>query len=481
MGISLQTSVRKQATRTARRRTGTALAVVPLLFLAGCLGASSDAPRDLEAPLAPASLPSYRLECPPGETLRRGDVCVRTIASPVESYQELTLAIDPTDPSRMAISANAMGVRASSPADPAGWGPYGARGVVFVTEDGGATWRDAAFPAFPHGPHQQAEAGDLRLAFGADGTLHVIGMGFTYGHTPLVLPAYTGGILYSSTRDFRTWTAPVYAGGEADTDFPMMATGGASGVAVGWYEPRAGHWGVGFARSLDNGATWDRVHRECWVSQPLFVQEDVWMGCPIVTLVDGAWNGTGVHVLRWAADAVEPEIVATLPWHGIDRMDLYRHEGRFLAVVLTLDNRILTTWSADGIAWSEFADPLAAVSLDDPEPRPHFHGAALDPHGVLHVVMAWSECVRNNVVWTCPVHGKLHFAWDPEGERLLGEEVLAPRGGPVPRRSPPVLEPGLGWGDDYSGVAFTAEFGFLAWSLDRGIDLARVAIEPATG
>lgn len=159
-----------------------------------------------------------------------------------DNQDEFSIAANPLDPDNLVVGANDY----SHPTFVVGPG-------VFVSFDGGATWRHGFIPI----PGPYTSGYDPAVAFGPDGTAYYAGI----AADPLTRE---GGVFVSTSNDGgRTWatTVPFTNPPLPDTtdhDKPYVATDPGTGAIYLTFMFRA-HGGVqrtAFTKSTDGGATW---------------------------------------------------------------------------------------------------------------------------------------------------------------------------------------------------------------------------------
>lgn len=449
----------------------------PLLLLAlACILTGCVASAARVGPAAPPPSPeagagdAYAHACPPGPAaFELEGVCVSRLARLDESLQEPYLAAHPTRP-----GVYALGVNAAPTARAVATDAPGADAVlldVYVTEDGGASWRHAPIPRVPttYRPLGQAlpaelrSVGDPALAFDERGVLHVSG---------LANPVAPYGTLYqifaARSADLgRTWSGPVIVSGAwSNNDRNWVSTAADGKVYVSWQRPSTSH----VAWSLDGGLTWreqprDAERKGCISMSPaLPTPHGVLLAC-----AEGGFfvPMTGLRVLRF-----DDATGRFAPLGSIAGDHLY---PRLLA---RPGGDLVMTWSATsgatagyatsadgGMTWSAPRDLRALLSAEDAWNEGRAYWSELDARGHLHVLLkGWEGPDR------LEESRLLHAVLDPTTDAVLHEALLpAAR----PDAEPPATV-GLAVGDDFHGIAFQGGEGLLAWTRDRTILLTRV-------
>lgn len=453
---------------------------VAVLALAGCLADDAGPPGD-PGPVdgqddAGRGVPAaFTYACPPGpRSTRDSDVCASTFVDPMNSLEEPYLAIHPRDDQVMALAAHSVSTVPVAGDPPA---PEAVRIAIYVTEDGGATWRRSLPPRVPiastFGPVEARAYYDPALAFDPAGVLHLAGIASND------LGSYGGAEWDASNVPFhvatadlgRTWGVPTVL----DPRFSDRAfvAADAGHVYVDWGRYTDTDLVAHLAWSADGGATWAAIETPCrGFSPPLAVDGGAELAC---VAGDGAQPDVA-SLLRLDPDQGTLAPVGPMP--GVTgyrpRLGALPGGGR---VVASHAATIHASASLDGgRTWSNATDVLALAGFD--ALAPWLKWAAPDPWGALHLevgVSGMDGCLNGNrgAPGTCTIH---HLAFEPGSWRLLAQAVLAPADGPfalhVPGNVPPPQETALG--DDFYSLAFGRGHGVLLWTRDGGTEFTRV-------
>lgn len=440
---------------------------ITLLLLAGCLGATRDAPVD------PASLGGalqdavgYAFACPPGVE-SDATPCVGVIESLTESLQEPFLAADPYRVGVFAIGVNAGATRDAF--DPAREVP----GVeqfrldIFVTQDGGATWALARLPRVDTGgisplPVEIYGAGDPAIAFDEHGVMHVSGIATPGG----VNVGYE--VFYTSSPDLgKTWTTPVIFGGDDDNDRNWLNVAPGDRVYVPWQNVGTS---TELALSLDGGATWRTTPpvEECFTVSPVQLLDGVaYLACAGYSPGSGPTDPgelTGTRVFRVDeanATLVEVgEIAGEHVWPHLRALP-----GGELVAIAESDGSVSLSRSADaGVSWSEPVDLRDITSIDDAWASATMFWADVDPSGTLHFVLGGTE--NRGPGMNTPHLAAV--AIDVAAGQAVFEGEL-PIDAPMPPRT---LAPA--YGDHYYGLAFQGDQGMVVWTRDRTLQFTTI-------
>jgi hypothetical protein len=472
-------------------------AAVPFAFLLAFSGCLSPHPHGSTGPpLAsnPSPGPAWTLACPPRATLVRPEgVCVARVSSPLSAYTEPYLAVDPTDPQFAVLAVNefpAQAVRADAPRP--GTAPMRIR--LFSSADGGGTWDDLPMPAVDLAPGQPVgnySTADPALAFAPDGTLHVAGLvsnerlGFLEGNAQ--------GVFHLESHDRgATWTAEVLDEGPA-ADRPWIAAGADGSLAVDWQNLGAA------PEDDDKGVVRVRPAGGAW-SAPVVLPQCVQASVPLVR--DGAallacrqtsFSGNDFR-LRVAAVDVATAAATTLHLSGNGYFSFPRLvdlPGGTLVVLLPgaagdapggPADLLLASLSADGgRTWSPRVDLVPLVPAAAGFAEPDLKWAEAGPDGRLHLVLGGGEQRRltgDDPSAPTPrpyAYGALDLpSFAPAASQLLYDGLAD-----WPADEPLRLAPLAYCCNDYTGLAFGAGGGLVAWSRDGAIDVA--ALRPPPG
>ncbi len=467
--------------------------VVPALALvsiavAGCLRAPEEPGVGADG-RGPGLVPptGFTYDCPPGETFRRTpDVCAASVVDRENGLNEPYLVIHPANPLVMTLAAHSVPTRrAVAAGEDGGSGAILVENAVYVTEDGGATWRRSNLPrvALPSqfGPVDARLYYDPAIAIDTDGVLHVVGIasndlgaaGFgAWGAENA--PYYT-----RSTDSGAAWSAPVVLD-EAFTDRPFVAVEPGGRIVVDWirYEDQ-GRLGMVIAWSDDAGASWTTIEDTGCVgfSPPRVIGGSAHVAC----VAAGDTGPTAARFARLEGDAlVDVGTIGELPGYRA-RLGVVPGGG---VTVANEARDVLVAFSADGGAtWAPPVDELASMTLDDGFGGRFVKWFGADPWGALHLVLGLSDndlCAGGSrgPPGTCRV---VHAAFDPLSGALIQESVLSEADGASAYRVPGTLAPPTEAriGDDFYAFDFAADHGVLLWTRDAAIDFTLVRPVPA--
>lgn len=263
-------------------------AVLSIAFLAvafaGCLDTGTPAPKVVD-PLAALGLfePICVEHVGPAvnnSTGRVADVCNVGVAKGPKAVNEPSLAVNPMDALHLVGGAN----------------DYGLNDVwcgVYVSRDGGATWKQGYLPGHPGDTRTSiltgyTACGDAAIAFAPDGTVYYAGIAFQRASSTTSVARYaTGGagvsvppalFIAKSTDGGDTWTvsvpqrgvgasvsvstpvAPLGGGVQLFNDKEFIAVGPDGTVYVTWtkffFSPVSGEAPIAFIKSIDGGDSW---------------------------------------------------------------------------------------------------------------------------------------------------------------------------------------------------------------------------------
>ncbi|MGQ0534793.1 MAG: hypothetical protein ACT4PT_01835 [Methanobacteriota archaeon] len=241
--------------------------------LAGCLGPSVE-PTSLSSAASTVPFP-YPYVCPGREGDGAREPCLTQIARDDAVLQQPFVAIHPGNPEVMAVAANFGSPVADVILGLASGDASAGRVAVYVTEDGGATWREtfAIAPATSADPVRVAFQGDVSVLFDSEGSLHVTALAT---HGSLVQQAGSATKFWGGVQDLRvyyvrsddlgkTWGEPVLLQDNGvGQDRPFIVRDPTDGVLYTvWQDVPVGALGDAEARrllhvawSLDHGVTW---------------------------------------------------------------------------------------------------------------------------------------------------------------------------------------------------------------------------------
>lgn len=431
------------------RRLGTLLLLS--IVLAGCADEGPPASTAQQESPAPAPV-GFAYPCGEGRTIERADgVCVGRIEDPVAQLSEPAIAMMPGRPEVLAIGVHVIGPAALVP------GASAVQGRLYVTEDAGATWRSADIPL------PDALPGDVfsdpSLAFDAAGVLHVSGLA--------VRPQQSVDAYAVSTSDLgKTWSKAVRLteGGSNDRNWEAVGPDGAVYVSshvccrtsrVSWSE--------------DGGATWTRLAKEpegCYTGSPVaFVGGEPWLAC-----YDRDAEGIRVHRLDRAGATLVPLGLAK-GMSCIAPRILPLTDGR---VLLTCYGGFLSVSSDGGATWSTPAYLADLLTVDDAWERFQVYWSDVDAFGLLHLtILPFHRVPMDEYLLGRTTQPVAHVVLDIDTLQPVQETLLTPPDEPErDLATPPSLVPILG--DDWYGMAFAEDHGYLVWMFRGGIEYARV-------
>ena len=487
------------------RGLGLPLALLAGAF-AGCIGGRGPEGAGPEAAPTADEAASYQLSCPPGRTTVRAGVCVGSVRSATQSSQQPFLALHPRDPDVLALVVNRVDRPGGTLA------PQDASGAwhvdVLFSEDAGATWRTTTLPrapvpsaaGFPDSYYYDA---DVTAVFDDDGVLHVSGLAAYMdpgGRASLgvgvlwpfliapVAPAVGdehSGVYSLSTPDLgRTWSAHVVMPRDPYQNNPKIVRAPDGTLYVSWWtssetdsdRPR-------IAWSSDSGATWRATAaqdepRDCWSASAVAVH----VGEPLVACAAfDRDDGVSVDWVRvYAFDTATGLFTVRADLRGFDEgawgLRLLSTGG---SLVLLTDGHVAR--SADGgRTWSERISVAALGPAAGAEGS--VRAAAADPWGGVHLLVASPDCEGDltavaRATGRCPV-ALSHVALEASTLRVLDATLLTARDDPAPEESSGGPTFALSRGDAHDSIAFGPIAGILAWSRDKGVDLARIQRTP---
>lgn len=301
-------------------------------LLAGCLGFADDAPEAATSGVgddpARPSEPWQALDCADGPQAAppSGNASCNPQAGGGPA-NEVTIAVDPTDPSNVVAASKDYTL-----GDDSACGPNRVWSGLYVSHDGGDTWNHTLFDGYPGGPEDPALTGfecntDPVLAFADDGTLYFSGLAY---------------------------------GGEAAND-----EGEAQGSAI-WV-----------ASSEDAGETWSDAHVVARSSGAMVFHDKQWMA---------VGPDENVYV-TWSA-FVFPGDNAPDPADVVDRGYGAACGAAFAVGATCFTDQLLVSRSGDGgETWSE---PTVVVE-DRPKTIKQFSDPSVAPDGTVYVTWVEEE------------------------------------------------------------------------------------------
>ncbi|MGQ0535283.1 MAG: hypothetical protein ACT4PT_04345 [Methanobacteriota archaeon] len=433
--------------------------------LAGCVGPQPGANLEsLGAPLEAARAFGY--VCLAEERAPSAAPCLTDIALPDATVQEPFVALHPTNPSIMAVGVNLR----RDPVRMLHDGYCGTGLGLFVTEDGGRTWRETIPPAPGTGTGPvpvvpactQSPSVDPALLFDATGRLHFTGL--------------TGrGVYYVYTDDLgRTWSPSTHLRQDGRQDRPFITLDAATGALyVVWWQHPTENWTTELAWSFDRGETWHTMDEEqllpCASPGPVVrLGKELMLSCnpkdhpsrPLTYVFDPL---TGTATLR-----------SEILFEGVLPILVPLEPGRLALVALEGDSEgegrdaePMIYWSDDaGRTWSP---PVALRAIVEGRwPRgAYIMWAEGDPFGNLHLLAS----LRDPTTEDSPVaalqrlvspqtHEARHLVLDPAGRKVL-ETTLSTHNSrddqvrTAQKYSDDIWS--LAWGHDGMTMAFTVD------------------------
>lgn len=446
--------------------------------LAGCVGtddARTGTPRPVPesdpADGAGAPPPTYRTACPPGDTQQNAQgVCVASLRRADRSLQEPFVAVDPSDPDRIAVGVNAGEVQGAADARGPAQGVYVTRVDLFVSRDGGESWRLVQHPPLPVDGTTFSSV-DPTLVWGDGGRLHVAGQVVHDVREDGNPTSADITPFYARLEPDGTWSRVRGFQMDGDQDRPWLSRGPSGELFLTWSSFGSSSQG-GLAWSHDGGDTWNTIHppEACGTAGPVRVFD----GSPI-------WpcGGGTLYALDRADGALEA-IASPDLGQGIFPILLQPTDGTL--VLLAQDRATVKASVAEGSPanWSDPIDLRDRLDVEDGWDRAALYGWSTGQHGTVHLLLSGPGPRRQMA--PDPVVGDRRVAFAvlaPDLPHVLRQTLLQ-SSDPQPddRRLPPSAGPPVG-GDHYYGLDVTSETGWAAWTSDRGIDLTRIA--PASG
>lgn len=441
-------------------RGGTCVLIVVLV--AGCATPATDDDGSEGTPTPqPAIVLPWSYDCDrAGYAPATPDVCVTGFADPAAAITEPSIAVFPGEPDVLAVGVNRHDSANVLLDAPDRGRPQLVETEVWFSGDGGSTWTRTQPPDIPEA--SSASEVDPSLAFDANGTLHYTALMEGGSGDPYVY--------YTSTADQgATWTTPetlAHGGTSGTIDRNWLSLGPDGTIYVTWQAYAAGG---GVAMSRDGGTTWTKTGAD----EIPCVRES-----PVAALRD--------HAIFACQSGIVADIVhlvyaldANGTWTERASLPLDDCDGPLVApagdlVVLLCRTDMLT--SADGgHTWSAPLDLLALATVEDGWPATLPYAIAADSRGLAHVLLGSRDGREAILPERNPVIDErvAHIVLDPRTGVLHHEARLTSSDPAQLRRVPPVLVPAIA--DDYFGLAATPSGMYLAWTRDRGIDVAHAA------
>ncbi|HLE97565.1 MAG TPA: sialidase family protein [Candidatus Thermoplasmatota archaeon] len=247
--------------RVGQVRAGIAL-VLLAPALAGCFGAPVDPLSDADTSLAQ---PVFRYLCAGDNGDGSADPCLAQLPRGDAMLQQPYVAIHPGNPNIMAVGAHYANPPAELAVGLVSGDASGTRIAVYLTEDGGATWREsfATPPAMNPGPLDLVHQGDAALLFDPEGRLHVTALARVEraGDTEDLNGVNGLRTYYVRSDDLgRTWGEPVWLGTDdvGHTRNWIVRDPASGALYVVWFDGSSdfSEQTTFVAWSRDGGATW---------------------------------------------------------------------------------------------------------------------------------------------------------------------------------------------------------------------------------
>lgn len=445
------------------------LATLSAVILSGCLGAG---PRGGDnAPDAVYRDPvEWTYDCPPDPVrMSAPDVCVQTLGGPESFTGEPHIAIHPTNSQIMAVGVNRIGAYVGTPAFEAGGvSNPGLTLGLFVTEDGGLSWRTPAVPVSAGMIH----VGDPNLAFDLHGALHVTGL--TNAATEIAIGAATGsageptGAFHVKTADLGlSWSAIAIVSDERGADRQWITIEG-DDVFITYQKSSIP--GSFIARSNDLGTTWQSplMVSPCNLNSEVVVSGD--------RLIMACTDAEGGRVRIVDVAGAEPVDLASFPgFYGYKRLAVTQ-DGTLILVMsgysATAYATIVVYSSEDGgDTWRPLADVGPLTDTMAGWNWSWVSWATVDGQDRLHVLAtggAGQECVRGACEDEASSRVHVHIILDTVTAHLEHAVRVSPMNRDDGGRQ--VDSPWAGYGDEASGIACSSDACVLAWGWDKSVD-----------
>ncbi len=305
------------------------VAVTFLLLAAAFAGCAGRDDGGGEGNLVAGGEATFRYLCPGATGDGAAEPCLTQLPRGEAALQQPYIAIHPGNPEIMAVGVHYAAPAAELALDVAAGDASANRLAVYITDDGGATWREtfASPPSMSADPLRIGGQGDAALLFDPDGRLHVTAVA-TPG-TP-TQQAYTDPrengqrVYYAQSDDLgNTWSDSVLLQDNGlyqernwivrdPVDGTLFVTW-LNYPAVGWLD--TGH--VQVASSLDAGVTWRNQQPEqgapCYrAGMPVVLQGTLRFACKGL----GPNGSDVVQVYRFDAERARAVLIAELDAEG---------------------------------------------------------------------------------------------------------------------------------------------------------------------
>lgn len=431
--------------------------------------------------------------CPPGgEAPVGGGVCARRFSGAFDYMVEPDLAVSPGDPGVMAIAANnGQSVDGLAPLLAGSPELRTQTFALLVTRDGGATWSAVDLPAAPPAPAPvtsfavaDTQYWDPMVRFDDDGTLHVVGV--------LVWQGADGSgkqrrIFHVATDDLgASWGAYTLLGQRVDK--PMVTVEESGAMSIAWWETR--DTTLGFARSLDGGATWagldPRAPRiPCYMPSTLAEHDgSLVVACSRDERFAATSTAPPTGIYRYDATANAFRLQGTLGPTSIPFL-LAPPDGSLLIVagVWNVSDVLLARSTDGGATWASLPQLGARLETSSAWTFLQFMGGRVDPWGNVQVFVRGVDVPPRPDIGPAGPYVDLplflaaanadefavaHVVLDAASGAVLSEQLLTPALSHAPD-GPPSAAPGRA--GDYYGMAFAGDRTVLVWEYQRSLYL----------
>lgn len=407
-------------------------------------------------------------------------MCVREIADRTRSLQEPYVAVDPDEPSRIALGVNAGRTTTAPRTDP----HPGLDRValdVFVSDDGGASFQHRPLPYVPEddaGPVDSSVAGDPALAWAGNGSLYVSGI---VNHKANPSPVGGYDVFAARTDDLgETWSRPVPLTTDDDNDRQWLSIGPDGTVYVPWHsapgpelawKPQGSSWqGPAQASELEGCGR---------PSSVAFPNGTPVFACSVV-------GGEGRVVVSSDPPVQRVEVHRFDPDEGTFALRSELNASTVARQLTTLPNETLVLAGSSGStveawlshdagrSWTDAVDLSEGLSSSGDWASADLKWTATDPWGGLHVLVEADVCPDAQAP-TCPSAGPpeiVHAAFSPTLDEVLAERALDPPDTSLEEHRPASAAPG--YGDHFFGIDFGPERGYLVWTEDKALEMTTV-------
>ncbi len=431
-----------------------------ILLLAVCVSGCLDGSTPLGgADERPA--PAFALACVNGSGAVP-DCAARIPASgPAELQGEPFLAIDPSNPDRIALGLiSAKGAT----------GAHASKLRFLVSEDGGQSWHDLSAPEVlieDAVPLRLRSDADPALAFDQQGTLHIVGLATRVGTIDGGVTGRASRVYHAATADLgETWIGPIVLGDGIDNDRPWIATGQTTPATVVTWQTTSGSRDMHAAWTTDQGVSWtsSTVRASCnLVSPPIVEATGFLVACHDRS--GGAPCELPILDVTFSDRTIATRGCAPGPVCGTNLLTRLGDDG--------LAWGCLSGWmsasSDGGRSWAPAVNLLSRISLDDEGQGLFIFAMSADPAGYVHVLVANYAVAALPAV---PLGGGYlagHIAlstsdWEPVSETRLTR--------------PDTVGPLTDFKGEFAGLGFSGDRGLAAW-VDREHHVRVLALESA--